>query len=135
MADKQLLKKVKLVVGLSEEDTTQDDYISLLIEDTTEYITDSVVSITNTTFDKSYVTKEVTKGLGYVIRSVAVALYNRRGDEGTTETSVNSFRKTYLAMDKLMAPYLDAINKFAEKFELLNDDVVETSIQGTFFFM
>lgn len=134
MADKQLLDKVKLTVGLSLDETAQDDYINLLLDDATEYIVDLVVSLTSTTYGKKQLTKDVVKSLGYVIRAISVSMYNRRGDEGMSETGINQFTKSYLTMDKLIAPYLDAINQFAEEFNTKEPES-NVTIQGTFMFL
>lgn len=134
MADKQLLDKVKLTVGLSLNETAQDDYINLLLDDATEYIVDLVVSLTSTTYGKKQLTKDVVKSLGYVIRAISVSMYNRRGDEGMSETGINQFTKSYLTMDKLIAPYLDAINQFAEEFNTKEPES-NVTIQGTFMFL
>lgn len=134
MADKQLLDKVKLTVGLSLNETAQDDYINLLLDDATEYIVDLVVSLTSTTYGKKQLTKDVVKSLGYVIRAISVSMYNRRGDEGMSETGINQFTKSYLTMSNLISPYMDAINQFANAYDMKEPDS-NVTIQGTFMFL
>jgi len=82
MADTQL-DKIKRRLGISIEDTNQNDLINDLIGDAESY------------FKLITGAKSVDEQYEFIIRDVALKLYVRKGSEGTETESVDGYSVSY----------------------------------------
>lgn len=93
MTDTQITK-IKRRLGIIDKE--QDDLLTDLIEDAQSHF--------------KFITKQETVNSKYdfMIREVAVTLYNRKGSEGMKSESVDGYSATY--SESLFADYMDILN-------------------------
>lgn len=112
MLDTQL-EKIKRRLGITENDTQQDDLIRDLIDDAESY------------FKLITGAKSVDEQYEFIIRDVALKLYVRKGSEGTESESVDGYSVSYAK--SLFEEYLPLLER---DFNLTD----EVSKRGKVFF-
>lgn len=98
MKDTQLFK-IKRRLGISLEDTQENELLKDLVEDAKSYF----CGLANI--------EEVPEKYNYIIENVVYKLYQRKGSEAVTSESVDGYSVTYESWDELFKPYLKIIQR------------------------
>lgn len=99
MTDTQRLNKIKRRLGITPDDTKEDDLLSDLVEDAESYF--KLLTTSSTVGSKYY----------FMIENVVYKLYGRKGSEGVTSETVDGYSVTYQEWDNLFKPYMAILNK------------------------
>lgn len=94
MVDAQL-NKIKRRLGIN--DILQDDLINDLVEDSESY------------FKALTGVSDIDGKYDFIIRGVALKLYNRKGSEGMSSESVDGYSSSY--DPELFSDYMDILNR------------------------
>ncbi len=95
-----MLKKVKILLGIPAEDTSLDERLNLIIENTSSRL-------------KLLLGQDPPEELSYIIVEVSVARFNRIGSEGLSSHSVEGESLTF--NDNDFSGYMDEINEHKEQ--------------------
>lgn len=95
-----MLNELKLLLGIAEDDTTEDDKLKLLIATATARLKLLLGGI------------EPPEEMEHIIREVAVIRYNRIGSEGMASHTVEGESQTYTDGD--FAAYADEIQAYLD---------------------
>ncbi len=93
------LAKIKRRLGITPDDTKENDLLQDLVEDAESYFK----SLTGTT--------EIDQKYNFMIENVVYKLYGRKGSEGVTSETVDGYSVTYQDWDNLFKPYMAILNK------------------------
>lgn len=96
-----MLEDLKILLGIAEEDTTQDSKLNLILSGTRSRLKALLGG------------QEPPKELEYIITDVAVIRFNKIGSEGMTSHSVEGESLTFADND--FAAYRDDIQAFLDK--------------------
>lgn len=99
MEDTQRLNKIYRRLGITEDDTQEQDLINDLIEDAESYF----MTLTGASFvDVKY---------NFMIENAVYKMYGRKGSEAVTSESVDGYSVTYEDWDDYFKPYMKILSK------------------------
>ena len=93
-----MLENLKILLGISEDDTSQDAKLNLIISETTKRLKALLGGI------------DPPEELYYIVTGVSVARFNRIGSEGLSSHSVEGESMNF--MDNDFAAYMDDIQGY-----------------------
>lgn len=93
-----MLENLKILLGISEDDTSQDAKLNLIISETTKRLKALLGGI------------DPPEELDYIVTGVSVARFNRIGSEGLSSHSVEGESMNF--MDNDFAAYMDDIQGY-----------------------